>query len=649
MGKNKGGICMADGGITETPEQLMARIQSKYGVSGNSTSQPAPQPAAPAPAPVVKQASASNPMMNVAGLLIGRKAAIDKASNFADGGIVKGNGTPTSDEVPVKIKGQDYNLSDTEVVLPSKTRQALGEMLGAKKGDISHANALVERFIAQTNGKPPVQVEEGTSLADGGLIDDPNKPLTNPAGGDSIKPPVRNPMAIQAGNVGYGQVQYGQIGQQPKPEAIQPTPLVQRGPTAQPVASPAVAPAPATTAAPKPIDTSSGPTVSDGAGGVYTPEKGNNPMGGIVGFFKDSAQAARGDKPYEQIRAERAANGGESPIQTPTATASNSNFGPTNSFGQGNPMTKIPDGGMGFMTGAETGKAPVPVVKPGYNADGVITADSAAAATGGNMTRSGGISGSFDGKGVNEILARENKARGEMIDSSIRANGGNGVAILGGDGPTADERANAEKTARWNAEATANSLKGTGRAGNAMAQILAASMNGQNNLAAEKMKQQTATAGQSVQMRGQDLAAQAEAAKMAGNPMDNALKATQVQSGQMGLAKEKQHQDMLSQIHAETDPAKRQSLIEGLLAGQGKNPAEHRYIKVEGGEVLGPDGFNKIKQPSGVFDAVTKQFIPMDHPDAAPAGAAPHKDGTKLLGKDGKQYIVQNGVPVLAQ
>lgn len=55
------------------------------------------------------------------------------------------------------------------------------------------------------------------------------------------------------------------------------------------------------------IDTSSGPTVSDGAGGVYTPERGSNPIASAINMFKDSAQAARGEKSYEQIRAEREA------------------------------------------------------------------------------------------------------------------------------------------------------------------------------------------------------------------------------------------------------------------------------------------------------------------------------------------------------
>lgn len=77
--------------------------------------------------------------------------------------------------------------------------------------------------------------------------------------------------------------------------------------------------------------------------------------------------------------------------------------------------------------------------KVGRDANGIITADSAKAALAEPMQRSGGIFGTYDGKGVNDILARENKARGEMIDSMIAANGGNGIAVLPeNNGPTID-------------------------------------------------------------------------------------------------------------------------------------------------------------------------------------------------------------------
>ena len=91
-----------------------------------------------------------------------------------------------------------------------------------------------------------------------------------------------------------------------------------------------------------------------------------------------------------------------------------------------------PNPDMGFITGPAPGIAPDPVTKPGRNAAGIITDDTAKSALGADMQRSGGIFGNYDGKGVNDILARENKARGEMIDLAVNANGpaGAGFAAL---------------------------------------------------------------------------------------------------------------------------------------------------------------------------------------------------------------------------
>lgn len=147
----------------------------------------------------------------------------------------------------------------------------------------------------------------------------------------------------------------------------------------------------------------------------------------------------------------------------------------------------------------------------GRNDQGVITAESAQSAMGNPMTRSGGIAGSYDGKGVNDILARENAARGELIDASIRANGGNGVGILGGGAPTEAETINAERTNRWAINDLQDRMKYAGprteRA--AIGQALSQTIAGQNQQAIEAMRQQGA-----VEQRG--IAAGVDMAKIAG-------------------------------------------------------------------------------------------------------------------------------------
>lgn len=135
--------------------------------------------------------------------------------------------------------------------------------------------------------------------------------------------------------------------------------------------------------------------------------------------------------------------------------------------------------------------------KPGRDSSEIITADSARAAVGNDMQRSGGVFGTIDMKGVNDILARENKARGEMIDLSIAANGGNGVAILGDGGV---EAANAEKTNRWALDDLRGAIKGAGTRTErvALGQALSQTIAGQNQQAVEDSRSATAQRGQDI-------------------------------------------------------------------------------------------------------------------------------------------------------
>lgn len=150
--------------------------------------------------------------------------------------------------------------------------------------------------------------------------------------------------------------------------------------------------------------------------------------------------------------------------------------------------------------------------KPGRNAEGVITAGSAKDAMGEDMQRSGGVFGTMDMKGVNDIMARENQARGEMIDSMIKANGGNGIGIMGDGGIEAD---NAEKTARWRQD----DLLAKARFNPAAGQVALESARGQNHIAAETVRggNQMATeqGRNAVAMRGQNINAQNEANRLA--------------------------------------------------------------------------------------------------------------------------------------
>jgi len=168
----------ADGGVVqETPDQLMARMASKYGTTGATpTVQAAPQPA---PQPVAQPARPT-------GMFAGLKAALDperrmRAAGLAAGGIVRGPGGPTDDKVPMTIGGVDVNLSNKEAVLPVKSVEAFG---GPK---------AVEDFIEQTNGKPPVKsgLRAGGEYGDGTVnwrTPNADMKLPIPAGPPPIEP-----------------------------------------------------------------------------------------------------------------------------------------------------------------------------------------------------------------------------------------------------------------------------------------------------------------------------------------------------------------------------------------------------------------------------------------------------------------------------
>lgn len=167
--------------------------------------------------------------------------------------------------------------------------------------------------------------------------------------------------------------------------------------------------------------------------------------------------------------------------------------------------------------------AGIAALSVGRNENGVITAESAKGIFGEPMRRSGGIAGSIDMAGVNEIMARENQARGEMIDMSIRANGGNGIGILGDSGVS---ESNAEKTARWRQDELLQQAK---YGNHGAAHALQAEIAGRNGLATEGVRQrgeieqrgilagieasrqagmeQRAVDRNQVQIRGQDLTA----------------------------------------------------------------------------------------------------------------------------------------------
>ena len=155
--------CMADGGIVETPEQMMARMNAKYGLGGAGTSPTPPKPADKQQQPPAQpQRPTPAPREGLADAIGRRNEELKKAANYARGGImpVMGIGSGTSDSIPVVVAGQRVNLSNGEgaAILPAKTMK-----------NKAAVNAI-EGIIEATNGKPTVGSDgEGEGMACGGV------------------------------------------------------------------------------------------------------------------------------------------------------------------------------------------------------------------------------------------------------------------------------------------------------------------------------------------------------------------------------------------------------------------------------------------------------------------------------------------------
>lgn len=632
MGKSKRGICMAEGGITqETPEQLMARMSAKYGVplSPPTTQQTPAKTPAPPPAQAAPQGIAT--LAGVAGIMANRKATIDKASNYANGGIVKGKGTPTSDDVPVKINGADYNLSDTEVVLPSKTRQALGEMLGAKPGNVAQANSLVEKYIEQTNGKPPVQVEEGTNLAAGGLLDDEAiKQNYQNVTGISAPDPIPSP-AVSAPSGGMS------FGQSPAPTIYGngglPADVVQRGiETMRGQLAKPQAPSPASSgiAAASPV-----------AAGIqarpwYAGTDSRDERSGIEMERERRAQAMQAGVLNDPIKsALQYGVVGSSPVidqtkqaaSAPINVSASSGFGPQGNFGQ--PIiSDIPArNDAAFMTG----KAQYD--ETGLNKTGMATPDS----SGGGFTQKGtsynvnpssqegitkitstktnplysnirpedataGLKNQMvggDAADVQQGLDRHARANA-IMQSIIDKQPAGGLGILG-DGGT--EAANAEKTARWRQDDLLQQARNGNRAAGEAIQSNA-QLQSEGMRSAAAMRGQDVTSG--ITARGQDLTAQTEANRLA---TDSPLKKAQAE----GIMAQTDSAKMLADIQKKALAGDPQA-VASYRALTGKAPDfKDRYTVVPGGDYIDPENpMQKMRAKPQVLDNATGKMLPAE-------------------------------------
>lgn len=208
---------------------------------------------------------------------------------------------------------------------------------------------------------------------------------------------------------------------------------------------------------------------------------------------------------------------------------------------------------------------------------------------------------SYNGAADNESLAKANAIRQSIIDRQPVG----GVGILGDGGV---EAANQEKTARWrqddllqqanrgNQGAVAAIIHGNAQASTEL-------IRGQNQLASEQGRN-------AVAVRGQDILAKNEEARLAGNPVDNQLKQAQAQGIGATTDSVREQAELRGKLLTETDPAKRTAMQEAMLLAQGRDPNQGRYIRMGGGEqVVDPLTGQKAKAPDQVFDSRTGQTV----------------------------------------
>ena len=208
---------------------------------------------------------------------------------------------------------------------------------------------------------------------------------------------------------------------------------------------------------------------------------------------------------------------------------------------------------------ASTGAA---ISTNGSSTDGVV----AAASTANPMARAGEEFATMDMKGVNAIMARENQTRAEMIDNSIRANGGNGVAINSDGGI---EAANAEKTARWRQdELLAQAMRGNQVAVSA---ALHANAQTQSEAGRNVMAEQVNADRNALTMRGQDMNARTAEARLAGNPLVQELNRAKIEGAKLNNEQEQRLGDLQQQLIGETDPGKRAEIAGQIKALSGKS------------------------------------------------------------------------------
>ena len=271
-------------------------------------------------------------------------------------------------------------------------------------------------------------------------------------------------------------------------------------------------------------------------------------------------------------------------------------------------MAKVAAGNDAYGQ-SKVGDPVAPVsVKPGFNKDGIITAESAQSAYANNATGNKGIMGNanvfgtMDMASANAVDQRANNVRQQMIDAQVGNGTGKPVSWQDQHGNADPEKQRiADSNAllnKWdkqyqNGQMIAEMGRNP-RAAQGIAQLAAAAGHDEAVMRGQDIAATNAASGDMTARRGQDVAAKNEAAKLAGNPQEQQLKQAQAQG-----------------IMAQTDTAKMLADLEKkAIAGDANALATYRALttKAKDGKysahVVG-GGVNELGQPQPQYLGVT--------------------------------------------
>lgn len=580
----KAKACFADGGAISKADQMIAEMNRKYGVSGNS--QPAPPPVqqpAPQPAPQ-QQRGLVGDVINVLG---NRTKQIDKAAGYANGGRpgggkIQGPGTPTSDSIPAKVQetGEPIEVSTTERIV-SHDQDAVLEAIARRDGYKS-----LDAMFEELTGKPVgPTIKGGKKAAAGGWNIDNNPDEYAKAMQEQVlgRTAQVNAPSFYVG-AGKAPTIYDNGGLPTTTDRVSGSLPVAK----QQSTSPLVDGIRPWYAGASSADNQTGLEMERGrragalsAGAIGDPVKSALQFGVIGGESAQPASAKAGATTGSSVSGLPQSSYSNEGSGVPSAvTKPGAGVVVDNEFTQGGKSyTANPSGQQGIARVTAPGTSPL------------YTNIDPAQGVAGLKNQTIGQPADQEAQGIARI-ENANKIRGEMIanrDKDIPA-GGYAPSILGDGGI---EASNAEKTQRWRNDEMLRMAKNGNQA--AVSSLLNA--DGQRDVAAmgnETSRQNAGIAAQvannrdQVTMRGQDLNLQGDMARIAGNPLDNQTKQLSLtQAQRLGILQD-------SVLNGKT-PEEQASAAAKIRALSGKQDREDRAVKpMEIADPNDPMGQRKI-------------------------------------------------------